>query len=45
MSRKFVMQEKRYFSGKSLAYVLPSERTINIDDENDLLIAKKKMKY
>ena len=45
MSRKFVMQEKRYFSGKSLAYILPSERTINIDDENDLLIAKKKMKY
>jgi CMP-N,N'-diacetyllegionaminic acid synthase len=44
MSRKFVMKEKRYFSGKSLAYILPSNRTINIDDENDLLIAKKKLK-
>ena len=37
------MQGKRYFSGKSFAYVLPSERTINIDDKNDLLIAKIKV--
>ena len=44
MSRKYVMQEKRYFSGKSLAYILPIKRTINIDDENDLLIAKKKLR-
>ena len=44
MSRKYVMQGKRYFSGRSLAYILPHERTINIDDENDLLIAKKKLK-
>ncbi len=43
MSRRFVMQEKRYFSGKSFAYILPAERTINIDDENDLLIAKIKI--
>ncbi len=43
MSRRFVMQEKRYFSGKSFAYVLPSERTINIDNKNDLLIAKIKV--
>lgn len=43
MSRKYVMSEKRYFSGKSLAYILPLNRTINIDDENDLLIAKKKL--
>ena len=43
MSRKFVMNEKRYFSGKSLAYILPLKRTINIDDPNDLLIAKKKL--
>ena len=43
MSRRFVMQEKRYFSGKSYAYILPAERTINIDDENDLLIAKIKI--
>ena len=43
MSRRFVMQGKRYFSGKSFAYVLPSERTINIDDKNDLLIAKIKV--
>jgi CMP-N,N'-diacetyllegionaminic acid synthase len=44
MSRKFVMDEKRYFSGKSFAYILPLHRTINIDDENDLLIAKRKLK-
>tara|TARA_B100001057_G_scaffold245735_1_gene246063 strand:+ start:1555 stop:2244 length:690 start_codon:yes stop_codon:yes gene_type:complete len=43
MSRKFVMQEKRYFSGKSYAYILPSKRTINIDEKNDLLIAKIKV--
>ena len=43
MSRRFVLQEKRYFSGKSYAYILPSERTINIDDKNDLLIAKIKI--
>ncbi len=44
MSRKFIMNEKRYFSGKSLAYILPLKRTINIDDENDLMIAKNKFK-
>ena len=44
MSRRYVMNEKRYFSGKSLAYILPLERTINIDDKNDLIIAKHKLK-
>lgn len=44
MSRKFVVQEKRYFSGESRAYILPSNRTINIDDKNDLLVAKNKLK-
>ena len=44
MSRRYVMSEKRYFSGKSLAYILPLERTINIDDKNDLIIAKYKLK-
>ncbi len=43
MSRRFVMEEKRYYSGKSFAYILPAERTINIDDKNDLLIAKIKI--
>lgn len=43
MSRRYVMNGKRYFSGKSFAYILPQKRTINIDDENDLLIAKKKL--
>lgn len=43
MSRRYVMNEKRYFSGKSFAYILPIERVINIDDENDLEIAKKKI--
>ena len=43
MSRRFVLQGKRYFSGKSLAYILPPERTINIDDKNDLLMAKIKI--
>ena len=44
MSRRYVMNEKRYFSGRSLAYILPIERTINIDDKNDLIIAKHKLK-
>ena len=44
MSRRFVMSKKRYFSGKSFAYILPLDRSINIDDENDLLIAKKKIR-
>ena len=44
MSRHYVMSEKRYFSGKSFAYILPKERTINIDDKNDLIIAKNKIK-
>ena len=43
MSRRFVMNEKRYFSGKSLAYILPLERTINIDNEDDLAIAKHRL--
>jgi len=43
MSRRFVLRGKRYFSGKSYAYILPSERTINIDDKNDLLVAKIKI--
>ncbi len=44
MSRKYVINQKRYFSGKSLAYILPIKRTINIDDKNDLIIAKNKLK-
>ena len=44
MSRRYVMSEKRYFSGESFAYILPQDRAINIDTENDLLIAKKKIK-
>ena len=44
MSRKFVMEKKRYFSGRSLAYILPPHRTINIDDKNDLAVAKQKLK-
>jgi len=44
MSRKYVMQEKRYFSSKSLAYILPLSRVINIDDKNDLMLAKIKIK-
>jgi len=43
MSRRYVINEKRYFSGKSFAYILPMERTINIDDKNDLIIAKTKL--
>ena len=43
MSRKYVIQNKRYYSGKSFAYILPDQRTINIDNENDLIIAKKKL--
>ena len=34
-------KEKGIFQEKVLAYILPPERTINIDDENDLLLQKK----
>ena len=43
MSRKFIMQNKRYVSGKSVGYILPPKRAINIDDKYDLLMAKKKL--
>ncbi len=43
MSRKFVMSEKRYVSNVSLPYILPSDRSINIDDKYDLLLAKIKL--
>ena len=43
MSRRYVMNKKRYFSGKSFAYILPLDRTINIDDKNDFLIAKRRL--
>ncbi len=43
MSRSFVLQEKRYVSGKSYAYILPYERSVNIDDKYDLIVAKAKM--
>ena len=39
MSRRFVMEEKRYYSGKSFAYILPAERTINIDDKDNPISA------
>lgn len=44
MSRKFILEEKRYQSGKSHPYILPIERTINIDDYDDLFLAEKKLK-
>lgn len=43
MSRSFVLAKKRYISGKSLAYILPQKRSVNIDDEYDLILAKAKM--
>jgi CMP-N,N'-diacetyllegionaminic acid synthase len=43
MSRKFVIQEKRFVSSKSIPYILPSERVINIDTVDDLYLAKIKI--
>lgn len=43
MSRSFVLAKKRYISGKSFAYILPQKRSVNIDDEYDLILAKAKM--
>jgi CMP-N,N'-diacetyllegionaminic acid synthase len=43
MSRNFVLNEKRYESGKSYSYILPNERAINIDSYDDLIIAKSKL--
>ena len=43
MNREFVMKKLRYYSGVSIPYILPSKRIINIDDKNDLMLAKVKM--
>lgn len=37
----FIKTKKRYGSKNSRPYILPKSRSINIDSENDLLIAKK----
>ena len=43
MNREFVMKKLRYYSGVSIPYILPNKRVINIDDKNDLMLAKVKM--
>ena len=35
-----VLKKRRYGTKKSLAYIMPRERVINIDEPQDLLIAK-----
>lgn len=40
LTRKMVFKERRYGTKKSLAYVMPRQRVINIDEPQDLLIAK-----
>jgi CMP-N-acetylneuraminic acid synthetase len=43
MTRKQISSGRRYGEGKSLGYVLPDERFINIDDQRDLFIAERIM--
>lgn len=40
LNRKMVLKKRRYGTKKSLAYIMPRERVINIDEPQDLLIAK-----
>lgn len=40
MSRDYVLKEKRYVSSKSIPYILPLKRVINIDSPEDLYLAK-----
>lgn len=40
MSRKFVMKGLRYKSKVSVPYILPQSRVINIDEKNDLELAR-----
>ena len=40
MSRKFVMRGLRYKSKVSVPYILPQSRVINIDEKNDLELAR-----
>jgi CMP-N,N'-diacetyllegionaminic acid synthase len=43
MSRKFVLNEKRYVSSQSIPYIMKPERVINIDTNEDLYLAKLKI--
>jgi CMP-N,N'-diacetyllegionaminic acid synthase len=40
MSRDYVLKEKRYVSSKSIPYILPLKRVMNIDIPEDLYLAK-----
>ena len=40
LNRKMILRKRRYGTKKSLAYIMPRERVINIDEPQDLLIAK-----
>ncbi len=40
MSRRFVLKNKRYVSSKSIPYIMPPERVINIDTFEDLYVAE-----
>ena len=41
MTREQISSGLRYGTGKSLGYILPEERFINIDDQRDLFIAER----
>ncbi len=45
LSRKYLMEDKLRFGGKnSFAYLMPFEKSINIDNEYDLIVADQIMK-
>ena len=43
MSRKFVLEEKRYVSAQSIPYIMSPKKVINIDTKEDLYLAKLKL--
>lgn len=43
MSRKFVLEEKRYVSSQSIPYIMCPKKVINIDTKEDLYLAKLKI--
>ena len=43
MSRKFVIQQKRYISDVSVPYIMKPKNVINIDTLEDLILAKVKL--
>ena len=44
MKKSFLLENKARYGKKSIAYIMPEERTVNIDNTEDLEVAKIRMK-